>query len=308
MTKLKTIDIVIPVYNDDSYLLDCIESLLSQELPNNWSMSVFVVDDGSSKPIRLKENGNIKKWTSLIRHPVNKGRSAACNTGVSAGSSEYIYILDSDCVLRERHVLSQHINKLTKEGFDISCGNIFKHGDDFWARYQGEVADKRARAYEMGMTVSFTTANCMISRDAFVDVGGFDDGFTKCGFEDRELLLRLYNKNFKIGHCQSGAVEHMCDLTLTDVAGKLYTGGAYSSTRFIEKHLGYYKKMHFAKADVRFFKSLNILSLMTEPLTWPLIKGVDWAINKQFLPYFVEKALVKSLSGLAYLHGTRKAI
>ena len=301
---MNTIDVVIPIYNDDSYLTDTLHSVYCQILPEDWSLSVYIVDDGSRKPISVaKPYSN----TTLLRHISNKGRSAACNTGANSGKGKYIYILDADCVLRNQDVLSCHIATLYKCDTSMSCGSIYKNGGDFWSIYQNAVANRREREFENGDFSSLTTANCLITRRAFEAINGFDEGFTQCGFEDRDLLLRLIKAGYIISYCQTAPVEHMCDLSLDSVAKKLYKGGAFSSKLFMKKHALDYEKMHFSKADVKYSRiGLQSLVFLTKPILWPSIKLVDWTINKGAIPYSLSSALVKYLSGLAYLHGTQE--
>lgn len=304
----KVLDIVIPVYNDDSLLSETVNSLGLQILPTGWEFHVYIVDDGSEKEISLKGINILTDKITLHRHTVNKGRGAACNTGVRMGNGSLVYILDSDCVLQNSDVLSSHIEILSDVNVSVSCGNIYVNSTSFWGKYQNEVALRREMSFNQGDLASFTTANCMMTRKSYLEIGGFDEGFAQYGFEDRDLLLRLINAQFKIRYSKDSSVEHKCDLSLSSVAGKLHKGGVFSSPRFINKHPEAYKKMHFVNADVRYSKwALGMLSFCTEPLTGYAIRAVDWLIDKQVLPYFITKILVKYLSGLAYLHGTRSA-
>jgi len=233
---MNTVDVVIPVYNDDSLLAEAVNSLGVQILPTGWSFRVHIVDDGSEKKILLKDVNIPTDKITIHRHTVNKGRGAACNTGVRMGNGSLVYILDSDCILQNSDVISSHITTLSEASVSVSCGNIYVNSMSFWGKYQNEVALRREKLFNEGELASFTTANCMMTRKCFIDIGGFDEGFTQYGFEDRDLLLRLINEQFDIRYCEDCSVEHKCDLSLSSVVGKLYKGGAYSSVLFIEKH------------------------------------------------------------------------
>ena len=304
----KVLDVVIPVYNDDSLLAETVNSLGSQVLPTGWSFHVHVVDDGSENEIFLKDINISSDKITLHRHTVNKGRGAACNTGVRKGNGGLIYILDSDCVLHNSHVLSSHIETLSEGNVSVSCGNIYVDSTSFWGKYQNEVALRRERSFKGGDLAAFTTANCMMTRECFIEIGGFDEAFTQYGFEDRDLLLRLVSNQFEIRYCRESSVEHKCDLSLNSVVGKLYKGGRYSSALFIEKHAVAYEKMHFVKADVRYSKgSLQLLVLLTKRIVWPMVKVFNFFLVKGVLPYWIAKNAVKYISGLVYLHGTSEA-
>lgn len=224
------------------------------------------------------------------------------------GNGGLVYILDSDCVLQNSHVLTSHIETLSEANVSVSCGNIYVNSGSFWGKYQNEVGLRREKLFNEGDLASFTTANCMMTRKSFIEVGGFDEAFTQYGFEDRDLLLRLISEQFEIRYCKDSSVEHKCDLSLNSVVGKLYKGGMYSSTFFIEKHALAYEKMHFAKADVRYSKGgLKLLVLLTKPMVWPMVGVFNWILLKEILPYWLARTVVKYLSGLVYLHGTSAA-
>jgi len=303
---MSVIDIVIPVYNDDSFLAESVNSLGEQDLPYGWSFHVHIVDDGSSKEISLKDTRISSERISIHRHAVNRGRGAACNTGVGMGKGSLVYILDSDCVLQNKQVLSSHIGTLSEVGVSVSCGSIYTDTVSFWGKYQNEVALRREKSFYDGDLAAFTTANCMMTRVCFEEIGGFDERYTQYGFEDRDFLLRLIGKEIEIRHCRSSSVEHKCDLSLNSVVRKLYKGARYSSGLFIDKHEAAYKKMHFVKADIAYSNGgLKLIALLTKPFLWPMVSLLDAALRKEWLLSFnVAKKLVKYTSGLAYLQGT----
>lgn len=88
------ISVVIPVYNVEKYLCECIDSVLSQSYRN---FEMILVDDGATD-----HSGEIcdtyKYQDSRIRviHQPNGGLSAARNMGLKNATGEYVYFLDSD--------------------------------------------------------------------------------------------------------------------------------------------------------------------------------------------------------------------
>lgn len=93
------ISIVIPVYNVESYILGCLQSIAQQSY--DGEIECILVDDcGSDKSVNIindyiaSYNGNI--IFRLIHHNKNKGLSAARNTGIAAATGEYITFVDSD--------------------------------------------------------------------------------------------------------------------------------------------------------------------------------------------------------------------
>ncbi|ATD30790.1 glycosyltransferase [Macrococcoides bohemicum] len=90
------LSIVMPVYNVEQYLPECIESILKQDVDPNLYEMIIVNDDSPDNSLRIaedykKNHSNIK----IISQP-NGGIAAARNTGIRAAQGEYIVMLDSD--------------------------------------------------------------------------------------------------------------------------------------------------------------------------------------------------------------------
>lgn len=89
------ISVIVPVYNVENYLEDCIESVISQK--NFIDIELILVDDGSTD----QSSEIIRKYTEnyeniLGYHQENAGQSKARNRGIRLAKGEYIYFLDSD--------------------------------------------------------------------------------------------------------------------------------------------------------------------------------------------------------------------
>ena len=88
------LSIVIPVYNVEDYLRECLDSVLRQTLKD---LEVICVDDGSmdGSPAILAEYARKDPRIKVVTR-ANGGLSAARNTGMDAATGKYIYFLDSD--------------------------------------------------------------------------------------------------------------------------------------------------------------------------------------------------------------------
>lgn len=93
---MSSITIVIPAYNVEKYVVDAVESVLTQTiLPNE----IIIINDGSSDNtadiLKRYENNPLIK----VFHTSNKGLGEARNKGLCEASSDYIYFFDSDDLL-----------------------------------------------------------------------------------------------------------------------------------------------------------------------------------------------------------------
>lgn len=91
------VSIVVPVYNVESYLRECLDSVLAQTF-SDWEC--ICVDDGATddSPTILAEYAERDSRFRIIRQS-NGGLSAARNTGMDAANGTYVYFLDSDDML-----------------------------------------------------------------------------------------------------------------------------------------------------------------------------------------------------------------
>lgn len=92
------ISVIIPLYNNKKYIINCIESVLNQSYKN---IEIIVVDDGSTDNgynlVKDKYNCN----NIILKKQVNQGPSVARNNAISYATGEWIMFLDSDDELSE---------------------------------------------------------------------------------------------------------------------------------------------------------------------------------------------------------------
>lgn len=97
------ISVVIPIYNVEDYILECLQSVAEQS--KTEGVECLLVDDcGTDDSMKIAENyissykGNIN--FRLLFHEKNKGLSVARNTGVRAAKGKYLFFLDSDDTIK----------------------------------------------------------------------------------------------------------------------------------------------------------------------------------------------------------------
>ena len=121
------ISVIVPVYNVEKYLNQCIESLVKQTYQ---TIEIILVDDGSTD-----SSGELcKKWASKdtriqVVHTENRGLSAARNVGIKKAKGEYLYFIDSDDWV-ECDILEILLKNMKAYSSDLSsCGMKKDYGD-----------------------------------------------------------------------------------------------------------------------------------------------------------------------------------
>lgn len=86
--------VIIPVYNVEKYLKQCVDSVLNQKLDN---VEIILVDDGSPDACPQICDQYAKKYSCIkVIHKENGGLSSARNAGIRAAEGKYIIFMDSD--------------------------------------------------------------------------------------------------------------------------------------------------------------------------------------------------------------------
>lgn len=114
------VSVVIPVYNGEAYLRECLESISSQTYRD---LEILVIDDGSSDASAqiAEEREKTDCRVKLIRQK-HFGVSAARNCGIEKSKGEYVLFCDCDDILRKDGILSL-LEAMERTGADIAIGN-----------------------------------------------------------------------------------------------------------------------------------------------------------------------------------------
>lgn len=167
--------VVIPVFNVEAYLRDCLDSVLGQTY-DDWQ--AICINDGSTDGSAdiLNEYAAHERRMKVITQP-NGGLSAARNAGIKAAEGEYVLFLDSDDWL-EKNALEALSANLEDE--DMLCFSGRRYFESERAYHDAD--QLKAQSYLSGM--DYYNENALLVRDfAFVCV-----------------VLRIYKREFLSRH------------------------------------------------------------------------------------------------------------
>lgn len=113
------ISIIVPVYNVEKYLDECVESILRQ---THAEFELILVDDGSTDSSGQKADEWSKKDSRItVIHKENGGLSSSRNAGVRVAKGEYLFFVDSDDYIAD-NCLEVLLRRSVEENADIvSC-------------------------------------------------------------------------------------------------------------------------------------------------------------------------------------------
>ena len=124
------ISIIIPVYNVEAYITECLQSVMRQTYKG--PIECILVDDcGTDKSVELAEK-LIEAYVGTIEfvclhHKKNQGLSCARNTGVDASTGDYLFFLDSDDYISD-DCIEVLMHPLKEKEYDMVIGDVDAFG------------------------------------------------------------------------------------------------------------------------------------------------------------------------------------
>src|SRR5699024_7536935 len=121
--KMFKVSVIVPVYNSEKYLTQCIESLIEQTYDN---IEIIIVNDGSTDNSGMicKDFEERDNRVKVFNIP-NSGVSTARNIGIEKSKGDYITFVDSDDWV-DRNMIEFAVEKITVDNSDIVMWSYLK--------------------------------------------------------------------------------------------------------------------------------------------------------------------------------------
>lgn len=195
------VSIIVPVYNVEKYLDECVQSIQKQTYKN---IEIILVDDGSPdhSPQMCDEYAQKDSRIKVI-HKKNGGLSSARNAGIDAATGEYIMFIDSDDFIEPIMVeklleLKENTNtEVVACNIDKFEGSTYKTIKDKNTFKDIAVFDKQTYLKKLLLrTIDCTSCNKLYQKGYIGDIR-FWEGVNN---EDHLFLFKLYQKCNKIAY------------------------------------------------------------------------------------------------------------
>lgn len=105
------VSVIIPVYNTEKYIKECLESVLNQEYKN---LEIIVINDGTQDNSMQIVGEYLKDQRIKIINKENGGLSSARNEGIKVATGEYISFIDSDDWI-DKNLYENIVNEIKEE-------------------------------------------------------------------------------------------------------------------------------------------------------------------------------------------------
>lgn len=198
------ISVIVPIYNTEKYLVECVESIRKQTYSN---IEIILVDDGSTDAsIEICDEFSEKDSRVRVFHKKNEGVAIARNFGIQQSNGQYVVIVDSDDVAVDR-MIEVLYTKIKENDADIAVGNYYIYDESdgnfyFYITDQDycveelssqELIDRQSGAWQWNSTAFMLTTFKLYKKVLFNDVS-FTHGRR---FDDEASTHRLFLKSKK---------------------------------------------------------------------------------------------------------------
>ncbi len=198
------ISVVIPAYNAQETLEQCLSALTKQTHPAD-SYEVIVVDDGSTDL-----TGKIAQdYAVRYIRQVNQGPAAARNNGVRQARGDIILFTDADCV-PDNNWISEMLKPFDEAQVAAVKGAYRTRQHSLSARFAQLEFEERFELLKKADSIDMVdTYSAGFRRDIFLELGGFDTSFPVANNEDTELSYRMSAQGYKMVFSPQAIVCHL---------------------------------------------------------------------------------------------------
>jgi glycosyltransferase involved in cell wall biosynthesis len=221
--------IIIPTYNRSIQLGSCLASLTCLDFAKDL-FEIVVVDDGSAFSMDKVVEPYRQTLNIKLLAQANSGPGVARNSGVAKAEGKFIAFIDDDC-MPDRGWLKMLSERVLKDPERMYGGNVVNAlGNNIYSAASQLLIDYLYAYYnsEPEHAHFFTSNNMVMSRNIFLEVGGFNTEFPNVFGEDRELCDRWLSCGYGLSYVPEAIVYHYHDLNLEGFCRQhfRYGGGA----------------------------------------------------------------------------------
>lgn len=117
MVKTLKLSVIIPVYNAEEYLSQCLNSVINQDYPN---IEIILVDDGSTDTSGIICDRYSSKYKTIhVIHKTNGGAADARNHGIEFATGDYLVFLDGDDFWDDRSAMTRLVHRISESNADV---------------------------------------------------------------------------------------------------------------------------------------------------------------------------------------------
>lgn len=279
------VSIIVPIYNSEETIEDCVNSLINQSLKN---IEIILVDDGSTdNTSNIVDNLKTKDNRIIVIHKSNGGVSSARNLGIGNASGEYIGFIDSDDAIHPT-MYEKLYNKVQSEKSSMGMCRFCVTSDNY---KKEEVWDVKLDKSNLAQSM-FYNMIAMNDEESFNNMDTIMGSTCRCLYK-REIIKRnkiMFHKEITYAEDLIFNLEYLRKINKVSIVDEpLY----YYKTKGKSLSLGYRKN---------FYSMINKLMNKIESVTENT--NIENRLSYSWLSYLIE-TLRNATRGIKFINSER---
>jgi len=250
------ISAVIVNYNSGAYAMECIKSLLQQ---NIGDLEIIIVDNASQDGSVSLFRSTFGEQVIVIESQENLGFGRANNLAASVANGDWLLLINPDAILvQDNAILTLVAYLVENEKIGIVGPEIHEPSKSKHVlprkKYPSEGRLKyTSKLKALPGNYAWILGACMMMRKTvFREIGGFDPDFFLYG-EDADICLRLRLAGYQVGYCSNATITHV---------GSASERTATSLDKYLRKKRGFFLfcKKHYDLRDVSHIARMALIT------------------------------------------------
>jgi glycosyltransferase involved in cell wall biosynthesis len=250
VTDQPTVSVIVPVYNAERTIDDCIRSLLELRYPAD-RLELRVVDNGS----RDGTAAALRRYAdrAVLLHERRRGPAAARNAGLKGAKGEVVAFTDADCVV-DPHWLARLVEPLEDRRVGIAGGTILARPPANEVERFGEGIHDHRKAIELYRPAYAITMSWASRREVLLELGGFDERFRRC--EDVDLSYRVTQAGYALAFAPEAVVYHRNETSLPGLFQEGFAHG-FHGVRARKRHEAFLRQFGYSRINRRAYAEIG---------------------------------------------------
>lgn len=197
------ISVIVPAYNAEKTVVQCIQSLIHQTIPSDKYEIILVNDGSTDRTEEVTKSLGVKYF-----YQSNQGPATARNHGVALAHGDIILFTDSDCIT-ERNWIEEMVKPFDDPDVVGVKGRYKTRQKEVISRFAQLEFEERYCLLEKYKYIDFVDSySAGFRKEVFLAVHGFDPCFPHANNEDVDLSYRLAQKGYRMVYNPKAILYH----------------------------------------------------------------------------------------------------
>ncbi|MCB9361265.1 MAG: glycosyltransferase [Flavobacteriales bacterium] len=221
--NIKEVSIIIPIKDNQKGINQLLASFFKTQQGLGYPIEIIIVDNNSKKKVLIPKQFINKGITINLISCTRPGPGSARNAGANIAKGKWLFFTDSDCLFTET-TLKGYIRN--DDDVVAYAGKVVPFKQNIISKYYDSInllnppiSKKNHKTPQY-----IVTANCLIRKDVFLKINGFDESFIVAAGEDVDLGLRLLEHG-EIYYANDAIIKHNYENNIISFYKRFYRYG-----------------------------------------------------------------------------------